>query len=68
MHVKIVKTYACKNAIKISNPVNATITPRGNHPPTKPKDKTKPENTLSIVWPAIIFANNLTDRLMGLVK
>jgi F-type H+-transporting ATPase subunit a len=30
--------------------------------------KAKPPNTLSIVCPAIIFANNLTERLTGLLK
>ena len=41
---------------------------RGNHPPSNPKLITNPPKTFNIVWPAIIFANNLTDKLTGLLK
>ena len=68
MHVKIAKTYACKKATNISKPVSATEKLRGNHPPIKPKLITNPPKTFNIVWPAIIFANNLTERLTGLLK
>ena len=44
------------------------MTARGSQPPKKPIKITNPENTFNIVWPAIIFANNLTERLIGLVK
>ena len=52
----------------IFQPVNATEKLSGNQPPNKPKLITKLPKTLSIVWPAIILANNLTDRLTGLLK
>ena len=68
MQVKIAKTYAWRNATNISKPVSATEKPRGNHPPSSPKLITKPPKTLSIVCPAIILANNLTDKLTGLLK
>ena len=68
MHVNIANTYACRNATNISKPVSATEKPRGSHPPTIPKLTTKPPNTFIIVCPAIIFANNLTERLIGLLK
>ena len=68
MQVNIAKTYACKNATKISKPVSATEKLSGNHPPNTPKLTTKPPNTFNIVCPAIILANNLTDKLTGLLK
>ena len=68
MQVNIAKTYAWRNATRISKPVNATEKLSGNHPPIIPKLTTKPPNTFIIVCPAIIFANNLTDKLIGLLK
>ena len=68
MHVKIANTYACKNATNISNPVRATEKLNGNQPPINPRLMTKPPKTFSIVCPAIMFANNLTDKLTGLLK
>ena len=68
MQVNIAKTYAWRNATNISKPVNATEKPSGNHPPSKPKLITNPPKTFNIVCPAIIFANNLTDKLTGLLK
>ena len=68
MHVKIANTYAWRKATNISKPVNATEKPSGSQPPTIPKLTTKPPKTFIIVWPAIIFANNLTDKLIGLLK
>ena len=68
MHVNIANTYACRNATKISKPVSATEKPSGSHPPTIPRLTTKPPNTFIIVCPAIILANNLTERLIGLLK
>ena len=44
------------------------MTAKGSQPPKKPIRITNPEKTFNIVWPAIIFANNLTERLIGLVK
>jgi len=68
MQVNIAKTYAWRNATKISKPVNATEKLSGNQPPNIPKLITNPPKTFNIVWPAIIFANNLTDKLTGLLK
>ena len=68
MQVKIAKTYACKKATNISKPVNATEKLSGNQPPNKPKLMTNPPKTFNIVCPAIMFANNLTDKLTGLLK
>ena len=68
MQVNIAKTYAWRNATKISKPVNAIEKPSGNHPPSNPKLITNPPKTFNIVCPAIIFANNLTDKLTGLLK
>ena len=68
MQVNIAKTYACRNATNISKPVNATEKPSGNQPPSNPKLMTNPPNTFNIVCPAIMFANNLTDKLTGLLK
>ena len=68
MQVNIAKTYACKKATRISNPVSATEKLSGNHPPNIPKLTTKPPKTFNIVWPAIMFANNLTDKLTGLLR
>ena len=53
---------------RISSPVNATEKPSGSQPPSNPKLITNPPNTFSIVCPAIMFANNLTDKLTGLLK
>ena len=58
-------TYACKNAINISKPVNATINTRGSAPVKNGIATTKPAKTLSNVWPANILAKSLTDKLMG---
>ena len=68
MHVNIANTYACRNATKISKPVSATEKLSGSHPPTIPKLTTKLPNTFIIVCPAIMLANNLTERLIGLLK
>ena len=68
MHVKIAKTYAWRNATRISSPVSATEKLRGNQPPTIPKLTTKPPKTFIIVCPAIMLANNLTDKLIGLLR
>ena len=64
-HVNIANTYACKNAIKISKPVSATMNVNGKIPVKKGIDTTKPAKTLSNVWPANILANSLTDKLIG---
>ncbi len=66
--VKIANTYACKKAIKISNPVKATMKAKGKTPVKKGIETTNPANTFSSVWPASMFANNLTDKLIGLDK
>ena len=63
--VNIANTYACKNAIKISKPVNATINVKGKTPVKNGIDTTNPAKTFSKVWPASMFANSLTDRLIG---
>ena len=59
-------------AITISKPVSATRKAKGNTPPTiklfAPKTKTNPPMTFNKVCPAIILANNLTERLIGLDK
>ena len=68
MQVNSAKTYACRKATRISKPVSATEKLSGNHPPNIPKLITKPPKTFNIVWPAIMFANNLTDKLTGLLK
>ena len=68
MHVKIAKTYACRKATSISKPVNATEKLSGSHPPIIPRLITKPPKTFIIVCPAIMFANNRTDKLIGLLK
>ena len=57
-----------KKATNISKPVNATEKLSGNQPPNKPKLITKLPNTFNIVCPAIILANNRTERLTGLLK
>ena len=36
--------------------------------PAKPKVTTKPAKTFSNVWPANIFANSRTDKLIGLER
>ena len=63
--VKIANTYACKNAIKISKPVNATMNVNGNAPVKNGIETTKPAKTLSNVWPANILAKSRTDKLIG---
>ena len=68
MQVNIAKTYAWRKATNISKPVSATEKLSGSHPPIIPRLITKPPNTFIIVWPAIIFANNLTDKLTGLLR
>ena len=68
MHVKIANTYAWRKATNISKPVNATEKPSGSHPPTNPRLITKPPKTFIIVWPAIMFAKSLTERLIGLLR
>ena len=68
MHVKIANTYAWRKATNISKPVSATEKLRGNQPPTIPRLTTKPPKTFIIVCPAIILANNLTDKLIGLLR
>ena len=68
MQVKIAKTYAWRKATNISRPVKATEKLSGSHPPTIPRLTTKPPKTFIIVCPAIMFANNLTDKLIGLLK
>ena len=47
--VRIANTYACKKAIKISNPVRATINASGSTPPI-PRATTKPANTKKTGW------------------
>ena len=68
--VNIAKTYACKNAITISSPLSAIKKAMGSNPPIikefAAKTNTKPPITFNNVCPAIIFANNLTERLIGL--
>ena len=66
--VKIANTYACRNAINISKPVNATMNVNGNAPVKNGIETTKPAKTFSNVWPASIFANSRTDKLIGLDK
>ena len=68
MHVKIAKTYAWRKATNISKPVRATEKLSGSHPPTIPRLITKPPKTFIIVWPAIILAKSLTDKLIGRLK
>ena len=58
-------TYACKNAIKISKPVSATMNTRGKTPVKNGIATTNPAKTLSNVWPANMLANSLTDKIMG---
>ena len=62
--VKIANTYACKKAIKISKPVNATIKANGKIP-ANPRGTTNPAKTFSNVWPANMLAKSLTDKLIG---
>ena len=59
--------YACKIATKISNAVIATIKVNGNIENT-PAPKHNPAITFNIVWPAIIFAPSLKDRLIDLAQ
>ena len=47
--VKIANTYACRNAINISKPVNATMNVNGNAPVKNGIETTKPAKTLSNV-------------------
>ena len=47
--VNIANTYACKNAIKISKPVSATMNVNGKTPVKNGIDTTKPAKTLSNV-------------------
>ena len=51
----------------ISKPVSATES-QEEAIPTIPRLTTKPPNTFIIVCPAIMLANNLTDKLIGLLK
>ena len=63
----MVKIYACKNAIRNSNPVIATRPAKGTKP-NIPSGNTNPPTTFNNVCPAIIFAKSLILRLKGRVK
>ncbi len=52
----------------ISNPVNIITRSKGAQPASMPSVTIKVAKTFSIVWPAIIFANSLKLRLIGLTK
>ena len=52
----------------ISNPVNIITRSKGAQPASIPSVTIKVAKTFSIVWPAIIFANSLKLRLIGLTK
>ena len=63
----MVKIYACRNAIRNSNPVIAT-SPATGTTPRIPSGNTKPPTTFKSVCPAIMFANKRILRLKGRVK
>jgi len=44
---------------------SALLRGHSNIPPAPPSATTNPANTWSIVWPASMFANRRTDRLIG---
>ena len=67
IQVRIVKIYACKNAIRNSNPVMATRPATGINPKI-PSGKTNPPTTFNKVCPAIMLAKSLILRLKGRVK
>ena len=58
---------ASSTAIASSRPVSATITTNGRTPNT-PIITTKPPNTFSMVWPAVMLANSRTEWLTGRMK
>jgi len=75
MHVKTVNTYACNTATRTSKAVMPIIAAIGkiatgtrNILPEPISITAKPPNTLRSVWPASIFANSLTDKLIGLIQ
>ena len=59
-----------------AKPVSATLMASGTMPSAPPAtgpsapiiSTVKPANTFSMVWPAIMLANNRIDRLTGRVK
>ena len=67
IQVKIAKIYACRNAIRNSNPVMATRPAIGIKPKI-PSGKTNPPTTFNKVCPAIILAKSRILRLNGRVK
>ena len=75
MHVRTVKTYACRTATKTSKAVIPTIAAIGkieigtkNTLPDPMSITAKPPNTFKRVCPASMFANNLTDKLIALMQ
>jgi hypothetical protein len=69
IQVKIVNTYVCIKATPISKKINTNKIPIGKIFATKKKspiniiDQLNPTITFNKVCPAIIFANNRTDKL-----
>ena len=75
MHVKTVNTYAWSTATKTSRAVIPIIAPIGkiaigirNTLPDPISMTANPPKTFNSVWPANMFANNLTDKLIGLIQ
>mgnify|MGYP006140925815 CR=1 FL=1 len=75
MHVRTVNTYAWSTATRTSKAVIPTIAATGNIAIGTKKIiseliniTAKPPNTFNNVWPASILANNLTERLTGLMQ
>ena len=59
--------YACSTAIKNSKPVRMIKSKKGATPYI-PIIIIKDAITLSTIWPAVILAANLKDKLIGLAK
>ena len=53
------------NAIATSKAEMATVKANGSHPSNNGKDSAMPKRTAKIVWPAVMFANNLTASANG---
>ena len=75
MHVRTVNTYAWRTATRTSNAVMPIIAvigriATGNKKilPDPSSITANPPNTFRRVCPASIFANNLTDKLIGLIQ
>jgi hypothetical protein len=67
MQLSTANTYACKNAIASSRPLNATVSASGATP-KMPSAMMKPAKVYSMMCPAIMLTNSRTERLIGRIR